>query len=171
MRSSGSWNLFALFWGKIHVFMPSVASFTHNLINRHGNYGSDPRKPSYPRWWILLSLPGVSRIPAADKPRGWADRRYVRRAEHAAQPDSAISAYPCRSRIWCEGENLPWRTVWGLQIAPSADARRSACADWTTAHDGESDGVAVAGRLRRGSRWRDWHPGARSGKGGASGAD
>lgn len=30
---------------KNSCFILSVASFTHNLINRHGHYGSDPQNP------------------------------------------------------------------------------------------------------------------------------
>ena len=49
MRSRRSLNLFREMREKFRISCPSVASFTHNLINRHGNYGSDPRKPSHPR--------------------------------------------------------------------------------------------------------------------------
>ncbi len=51
---------------KLKFSLLYVASFNHNLLNRHGHCGSDPRKPTYSRRWLILSLSRLSCVSAVN---------------------------------------------------------------------------------------------------------
>ena len=106
----------------------------------------------------------VSRVPRAAAVQQFArraDRRGVRRAQHAVEVPQGLRPRKHRGGVRRAGKDLPRRSVRRVQGASPAHARRPAFADRAAVRSGARHGPAHPARVRRGSRRRDRHAGLR----------